>query len=113
MKKETIYVCDHCDDYFFEPCEKHEIECEKRMRHLALMKKAANRVEPLFNLFLGEKINGEIAAKINGVWYLIPSPLTKKAIKSFSIAAELTIAGSDPTDKDAAIIRKANEILAS
>lgn len=72
---------------------------------------AAARVEPLSNILLGETTDEPVGAKINGATFLIATPFTKKAIKSFSGATELISTSAKPSKRDAALIKLANEIL--
>jgi hypothetical protein len=113
MKTKTVYVCEHCLNTFDNPCEEHEIECLAEKERMAQLEKAAARVEPLCNIMLGEKTDDPIGAKINGVTFLITTPFNKKAIKSFSGATELISASTKPSKRDAALIKRANEILAA
>ena len=111
MKTKTVYVCEHCSIAFDNPCEQHEIECLAEKKRAALLEKAAARVEPLCNIMLGENTDEPIGAKINGVMFLITTPFSKKAIKSFSGATELISTSAKPSKRDAALIKRANEIL--
>jgi hypothetical protein len=77
------------------------------------MENAAARVEPLCNILLGEITDNPLGAKINGELFLIATPFSKKAIKSFSFATELISTASAPSARDRFTIKKANEILSS
>lgn len=74
---------------------------------------AAARVEPLFNILLGETTDDPVGAKFNGVTFLITTPFSKKAIKALSGATELISTATKPSERDAALIKKANEILSA
>lgn len=113
MKTKTVYVCEHCSTYFDNPCEEHEVECLAEKQRAALLEKAAARVEPLSNVLLGETTDDPVGAKINGETFLITTPFNKKTIKSFSGATELVSTATKPSNRDAALIKKANEILAA
>ena len=113
MKSKTVYVCEHCSTAFDNPCEEHEIECLAEKQRAELLEKAAARVEPLSNILLGETTDDPVGAKINGATFLITTPFIKKAIKSFSGATELISTAAKPSKRDAALIKKANEILAA
>lgn len=79
----------------------------------ALLEQASARVAPLSNILLGEQTDDPIGAKINGVTFLIPTPFTRKVIKSFSGATELISTAVKPSKRDAELINGANEILAA
>lgn len=111
MTKKTVYLCDHCSHQFDKPCEEHEVECLAEQKRIALLEKAAARVEPLCEILLGETTDDPIGAKINGRTFLITTPFIKKTIRSFSGATELVSTSDDPSQHDAALIKKANEIL--
>lgn len=114
MKTKTVYVCDHCLNAFDEPCEQHEAECKAEVERKAKLEKAAVRVEHLCNIMLGERTDDPVGAKINGtVFIFLTNPFNKKAIKSFSSATELISTAANPSKRDAALIKRANEILAS
>jgi hypothetical protein len=113
MKTKTVYVCEHCSTAFDNPCEQHEIECLAEKQRAALLEKAAARVEPLCNILLGETTDDTIGAKINGATFMITTRFNKKAIKSLSGATELVSTSIKPSKRDAALIKKANEILSA
>jgi len=113
MKTKTVYVCEHCSTSFDNPCEKHEVECLAQKERAALLERAAARVELLTNILLGETTDDPVGAKINGATFLITTPFIKKAIKSFSGATELISTAAKPSNRDAALIKRANEILAA
>lgn len=113
MKTKTVYVCDHCLNAFDEPCEQHEIECQAEKERAAQLEKAAARVESLCNILLCETTDDPVGAKINGAVFLITTPFNKKAIKSFAGATELVSVAAKPSKRDAALLKRANEILSA
>jgi hypothetical protein len=104
MKTKTSYICEHCLRSFDLPCEHHEAKCLSE-------KTSAIRAERLFNILLGETTNDPIGAEINGVMFLLGTHLTKRSIKSFSSATKLVSVAGNPCQKDAQLIKRANEIL--
>ena len=111
MKTKTVYVCECCLTAFDNPCEGHELECLAKKEREALLEKAAAKVDPLCNILLGETTDEPIGARINGLTLLITTPFIKKSIKAFSGATELVSTSTKPSKRDAALIKKANEIL--
>ena len=111
MTTKTLYVCDHCSIAWTHPCEDHEAECLAEKQRLALLEKAATRVQPLETILLGEPTDSPIGAKINGATFLITTPFSRRAIKAFSGATELISTAAKPSKRDAALIKRANEIL--
>ena len=113
MKKKTVYVCDHCLIAFDAPCENHEVECLSEKLRVEGLKRADARIEPLTKILLGETTDNPVGAKINGEMFLTTSPFIKKTIKSLAGATELVSTATKPSNRDAALIKKANEILSA
>jgi len=111
MKTQTVYVCEHCSTAFDNPCQEHEAKCLVEKNRVAMIEKAAARVEPLCNVLLGETTDAPIGAKINGTMFLTPAPFTRKMIKAFSGATELVSTATEPSAHDSALIKRANKIL--
>jgi hypothetical protein len=111
MKTKKVYVCEHCSTVFDTPCRQHEVKCLAEKNRVAMIEKAAARVEPLCNVLLGETTDAPIGAKINGMMFLTPAPFTKKIIKAFSGATEMVSTATEPSAHDSVLIKRANEIL--
>jgi len=112
MKTKTIYICDHCERRFDEPCELHEIECLAEKERAAQIEKAKDRAELMCNILLGQKTDGPVGAIINGTVFLVSTPFSWKTIKSIAAATQLISASAIPTKRDVEMLKKANELLA-
>lgn len=113
MTTKHVYICDHCSTQFDTPCDEHEARCLAEKERRALAEKIAARIEPLNTIMLGETTSDPMGAKINGQLFLLPSRLTKQIVASLAMSSELVSTSAKPTDRDAALIKRANEILSA